>query len=234
MKFAHLLVLAFIAGSCVNAFAQKPTAAEPARGLSQDIIEKYKPIPLTTNVISGELENKNSGKYHYYSFMAGRGEIVLYISLESTPQASTNALKIDLFDNNELPLGFELVMAIPSMPYRKATKIYIASKQPVVLRITEGVNFGIGKYRIEIGGVVEFSHDRAIAKSVNSDSLVTATQTREIDPLVTATQPSNRSRNNTDYLEKCLPKRGTLIIRMKDGSKRIVDLSEAETVTIVP
>jgi hypothetical protein len=33
---------------------------------------------------------------------------------------------------------------------------------------------------------------------------------------------------------RCLPKQGTLIIRMKDGSKRVVDLSDADTFTVVP
>jgi hypothetical protein len=32
----------------------------------------------------------------------------------------------------------------------------------------------------------------------------------------------------------CLPKQGTLIIKMKDGSKKIIDLGEAETITVVP
>jgi hypothetical protein len=44
---------------------------------------------------------------------------------------------------------------------------------------------------------------------------------------------SMRQGSKTDYLE-CLPKQGTLIVKMKDGSKKIIDLSEAETVTIVP
>ena len=36
-----------------------------------------------------------------------------------------------------------------------------------------------------------------------------------------------------DYL-KIFPKKGTMIIKMKDGSKKIIDLSEAEKITVVP
>ena len=32
----------------------------------------------------------------------------------------------------------------------------------------------------------------------------------------------------------CVPKQGTLVIKMKDGSRKIIDLGETETVTIVP
>ena len=224
MKVTNLLGFALIVVYCVSAFGQtkESTAAQSPKVLSKQIVEKYKPIPLSTNLISGELQDSNSGKYHYYSFVAGRGEIILTVSLESTPRASANGFSFALYDNNEEILGYGVAMSIPSMPHQKVTRIYIPSQQPVLLRITEGANFGLGKYRIQIGGAVEFSQVNSTAESEN------------LDPLVTATQASIRSDNKADYLEKCLPKKGTLIIKMRDGSKKIIDLSEAETVTIVP
>jgi len=49
-----------------------------------------------------------------------------------------------------------------------------------------------------------------------------------------ATDDSFASRAMNRPSADCLPKRGTLIIKMKNGSKKIIDLSEAETLTFVP
>ena len=70
-----------------------------------------------------------------------------------------------------------------------------------------------GDFRLRIGGAVEFG---AKTNSFNAALAEAEAEERE-----------NKKGN-------CLPKQGTLIIKMKDGSKKIVDLSEAETVTVVP
>ncbi len=254
MKVAKVSIVAFVVMCCVNAFGQKKesTTAQYPKGLSKQIIEKYKPIPLTTSLISGELQDSNSGKYHYYTFMAGPGEITLTLSVESYPRSSSNMAIFTLFDNNEQWLGGGSTMSIPSMPHQTETEISIPSKQPVLLRITEGVNFGLGKYQIKISGAAEFSLAKSSTENENLNPLLQAKSSTENhdplldatsesigirnkhDPLLAATQESISIRNKTDNLEKCLPKQGTLIIKMKDGSKKIIDLSEAETVTVVP
>lgn len=63
MKQAKISIFAFALICCIHAFGQF-VMGQSAKGLSEQIIEKYNPIPLTTNVISGELQPRNSGKYH--------------------------------------------------------------------------------------------------------------------------------------------------------------------------
>lgn len=150
MKRIQLSITAFAALCCIHTFGQF-TMGQSTKVLSEQIIEKYKPILLNTNTISGELQSSNSGKYHYYSFVAGRGEVIITVNLEST--TDLNGLKIELFDNSELPLGFDMAMSLPSKPFQKATKIYIPSRQPVLFRITEGVNSGLGKYKTKSVGL---------------------------------------------------------------------------------
>jgi hypothetical protein len=254
MKFALVFVLVLVLIFQGTTFGQKKESAQaPAQiGLSKDMIEKYKPKPLTTNIISGELLDKNSGRYHYYSFVAGRGDITLEVSLESSSPASTNGIKFDLWDSNDQIIDFGVAMSLQRMPFRKETRIFISKRQSVLLRITEGVNIGPGRYRIQVGGAVEISPDGSTLQDENLDPLVSAKQTSQrtpvdplvtttqtstrkpVDPLVTATQESTSLNNKTNNLEKCLPRGGTLIIKMKDGSKKIIDLNEAETITVVP
>jgi hypothetical protein len=243
MNVARVSVVAFVSMCCVSVFGQTKgtTATQFPKGLSKQIIEKYKPIPLTTNVISGELQTENSGKYHYYTFIAGPGEVTLTLSVESYQGSSSNTAYFTLFDNNEQWLGGGSTMSIPNMPHQVVTKIYISSKQPVLLRITEGA-FGRGKFKLAVSGAVELSRGRPTTESENLDPLLSATResisprstTDDHDPLLTTSNEPISPRNRPDNLGRCLPKQGTLIIKMKDGSKKIIDLSEAETITIVP
>lgn len=48
------------------------------------------------------------------------------------------------------------------------------------------------------------------------------------------TQRSSNVPNVNTNSANCLPKRGTLIVKMKDGSKKMIDLSEAQAITVVP
>jgi hypothetical protein len=70
-----------------------------------------------------------------------------------------------------------------------------------------------GDFRLRIGGAVEFGQSKSTGGVTGETPTSTQSPTGNI---------------------KCLPAKGTLIVKMKDGSKKIIDLSEAETITVVP
>ena len=93
---------------------------------------------------------------------------------------------------------------------------------------------------VTIKGVLEKKGTRLIGtlKQTCTDGSVCATieivlnnQSKPIGGITGITPTDTRAPANN---LNCLPKQGTLIIKMKDGSKKIVDLSDAETVTVVP
>lgn len=86
-------------------------------------------------------------------------------------------------------------------------------------------------------GILELFCDNTLACLSIEISL--KRKSSNIKALSSSSQEAGVDLSFSDVLENkktdnCLPKRGTLIIKMKDGSKKIIDLSEAETITVVP
>jgi hypothetical protein len=186
------------------------------------------PTRLTSNEISGLIDDDSIGSPYYYSFMATRGEISIKLTVEPGKQVkygefSSNSVSFRLFNREGQMVLNNGVSASDTSNYYVA-KTQIPQRQIMVLSVTipsGGIyNKAVGgKYRIRIGGAVEFRQGEP-----------TTTGDPELDE---ALRQSGISNDKTGKPE-CLPKSGTLVIRMKGGSKKTIDLSEAETITIVP
>lgn len=169
------------------------------------------PTPLTSSVISDTLSPDKNGETYYYSFVAGPGDIIVTLTVEGIDNVVQAGFAV--FDGNEVQLAKKYATTYRGNSSQAVEKIYVKRRQRVVLSVIIQNNAGSGRYRLRIGGDVEFGQNRSSSGVTGS----TAT-----DPIAPKTHP------------ECLSKQGTLIIKMKDGSKKIIDLSEAETITGVP
>jgi hypothetical protein len=178
------------------------------------------PTPLTSNEISGIIDNSTKDDaYYYYSFRANPGEVKITLTVEPNLNEEYSGLtsaEFILVDSNSEVLA-KNVVSPPSgaQQSRAVVQVEITKRETLILgiKLPGGRNFaGIGKYQVRIEGAVEFDEKRG-------------------DPNEVLDKARGRDENRNG---DCLPKQGTLIIKMKDGSNKIVDLSEAQTITVVP
>jgi hypothetical protein len=202
--------------------------------------ERDKPTPLTSNEISGLIDSETRGKFYSYSFIANPGEVSITLTVEPGRKPKEDSLflsftgvSFSLFDRNAAEIaGKEVTTANNSGTGQAVTRVEVTRRQSMVLSVhirnwTYDTSVG-GKYRIRIDGPVDVSKDKPFGP-------------KELDALLASRDKAANSSGSTvgsilrDMDQRgCLPKQGTLIVKMKDGSKKIIDLSEAETVTIVP
>ena len=196
-------------------------------GLTQaQSTDRDNPTRLKSNEISGLIDSESRGHFYYYSFMAGPGEVSIMLTVEpGRPVESTVGLTsvgFSLYDRNAEALTSKSVSTYSAGgPGQAVARVEVTRRQSVVLgiNIPEGSIYRTvgGKYRLRINGAVDLVHDRSDTKD-DSRGLTQAD-----------VEAALRSKPG-----ECLPKQGTLIVKMKDGTKRIIDLSEALEVTIVP
>ena len=179
--------------------------------------DRDNPTRLTSNVISGIVNSEVRGNYYFYSFTANPGEVVITLTVEPAKGTikdwenyARTTVGFKLSDRNATAVAEkEVISTIASGSGQAVARIEVTRRQSMVLSVhftdSEMDKSVGGKYRIRIEGSVELGQD-------GSTSI---------------------SKDKTDS-SGCLPKQGTLIIRMKDGSKKIIDLSEAENITVVP
>jgi hypothetical protein len=177
------------------------------------------PTPLNSNEISGIIDKKMKGDAYYYSFWANPGEVKVTITVEPNLNIEASGLisvEVILVDSNSEVLAKKAVSPpLGAQQSRAVVQVQITKREPLVLGIKLPGDMslnGIGKYKVRIDGDVEFGEKRG-----------------NLNEVLYKAGERDENRNGD-----CLPKQGTLIIKMKDGSKKIVDLSEAETITVVP
>lgn len=188
--------------------------------------DRDNPTRLTSNEISGVIDSDSKGSSYYYSFMAGPGEVSITLTVEPGremhPVGSPGLKSVifTLFDRNaETLTSKEAATYDGGEPKQVVARVEVNRRQLVLLgiKIPGGAAFdGVGKYRVRISGTVDFPTGGNNPGAVRGSDFDT--------PIRLA----------TDKKGDCLPKQGTLIVKMKDGTKKIIDLSEAEEVTIVP
>jgi hypothetical protein len=138
---------------------------------------------------------------------------VITFSLKGPGSLTTSQYSVAVLDENSKELGSKFVTAGGGNSEQQVLRVNVPRKQVVLfrLRMSAMIGGGIATYRVRIGGAVSINQQNESMDSTPSDIF-------------------GAEKKNGD----CLPKQGTLIIRMKDGSKKIIDLSEAETVTVIP
>ena|ERR1700730_7993296 len=163
------------------------------------------PTPLNSNELSGELEGR--GGESFYSFTAGPGELTITVDVKSSE--GTLAMPFELISANgaEVLLCCEYAQADATGETGHAVKsVRLRRRQTIILHLTEN-KYGTGTFRVRLSGPVAFSE--ASAGSVSGDRI--------------------------DKVDRMgMPTSGTLLIRMKDGSTKEIDLSLVQNVSVKP
>ena len=169
------------------------------------------PTPITSNIVSGSLDRGDKGRAYYYSVVAGPGEVNFTLSIGNSDDVYQAGLNV--LDENEVVLASFYATSSAYTSGQQNRIVTLKRRQRIILQ------FGLtpysasgGAFRLRIGGAIELGQNKSTGER-------------------TGDTPTSQS--PTDNI-KCLPKKGTLIVKMKDSSKKIIDLSEAETVTVVP
>lgn len=189
--------------------------------------DRDNPTRLTSNTISGLVDSDSRGNHYYYSFMANPGEVVITLTVDPGKAANSSdefygvytGASFSLFDRNAAELvGKTVITSSKGLESKQAVaRVEITRRQLVTLSIyieNRYMHTSVGgKWRIRIEGEAEFRQGGIDLSDFN---------------------PNNSASKDKTNSSNCFPKQGTLIIKMKDGSKKIIDLSEAEDITVVP
>jgi hypothetical protein len=177
--------------------------------------DRDNPTRLTSNKISSSVYVDSSKDTFYYSFEAGPGEVIATLNVDPE-RRGTNQVEVEfLLSDTEKSIA-TLGVWTWLKAQQQVRRFTLSRRQTVIMKIWFGANDNEGKYQVILDGAVKIGQDDASSKPT----------TVKDDPTDTL--------KLTSHIPGCLPKQGTLIIKMKDGSKKIIDLSEAETITLVP
>ncbi|MDT5269616.1 MAG: hypothetical protein QOH49_1802 [Acidobacteriota bacterium] len=169
------------------------------------------PTPLSSNELTGRLDG--NGGETFYSFVAGPGELTITVDVKSTD--GTFAMPFELLNANgaDSLLCCEFAQAgAPGETGRSVKSIRIKSRQTVILHLTE-YKYGAGTYRVRFDGPTSFGGGAA---------------PRGVFP--SSRRPGTSAGGN----RMNLPVSGTLLIRMRDGSTKEIDLSLVREASVQP
>jgi hypothetical protein len=200
--------------------------------------DRENPTHLASTEISGVIGD-NLGESYYYTFVAGPGDVTLTLTLEGTGWARNRVnfmgVGFELFNEEDQRIRSGGVRAYTPNA-RAVERIKFSRRQRVLLHVKISERSDSAKYWLRLSGPVDIGQDVPIG----SGGITGIGDTNGVQDSINLglSLPGGGSLplsgRAAEAKESCLPKQGTLIVKMKDGSKKIIDLSEAETITIVP
>lgn len=164
------------------------------------------PTPITSSELRGVL-NSDGGEF-FYSFTAGPGDLA--ITVEVTSSGGTLAMPFELLAANgaDSILCCEFAQAGTTGETGRVVKtVKIRSRRTVILHLTEN-QYGEGTFLVRFSGAVAFA-DRS-AGSVQGNR-------------IGYSGPGSRMG---------MPTNGTLLITMRDGSTKEIDLSLVQELSV--
>jgi hypothetical protein len=178
--------------------------------------ERLNPTKLTSKDISGVIGD-NIGDIYYYSFEAGPGELTITLTVDPVKKLfNTCSVSFEVFNEDARSIGSGFVVASNGETGQRVEHINFSRRQKVTLKIKlpdtlSGLSGpSSGKYFLRLDGATHFGVSQGVSlPDVESDK-------QDLDT------------------PECLPKKGILRVKMKDGSIRRIDLSEAAEITIQP
>lgn len=184
-------------------------AVNPAFAQSTD---RDNPIPLRSNEITGNLDEPN--EEHFYSFVAGPGELTITLDVKATPENQA-VLNFELLERNAATsiICCEFAQGNGGGTGRDVKSVKLTKRQTVILHTTNGP-IGGGTFRIRLSGA-----------AVSGGS----TQTIGNDEKIENDRSINRTGNQIS-----VPAKGTLRIKMKNGSTKEIDLSLVREISVQP
>ena len=218
---------------------------------AQSSTDQSAPTAFATNEITAKGPSKETN--YYYSFTGGPGEVTVSLNIKAK-QYSTFA-RLEVLDAEFNTLATHNMNATTgSGPVQVTKKIELGEKQTVLLKLTLDGN--LAEYKVKIGGAVELgsssspSTDSSSTPSTDSssstpDTSSTSGSEAQPDPgsqtTGDATSPpvAKEKKFSIDFKSKLgqlmeIPKSGTLIIQMKDGTTQEIPMKNVKSVTVKP
>ncbi|MEP6923274.1 MAG: hypothetical protein ABI954_02310 [Pyrinomonadaceae bacterium] len=198
-------ILLFVAGLVLFATVN-PTFAQSS--------DRDHPTPLTSNEIRGNVESNKDE--HFYSFTAGPGELTITADIAGNKDSGTLSLAFELLDKNAANalLCCEGVQGDFGGTGREVKSVKLTKRQTVILHTTSNEANGSGTFRFRLSGA-----------SLSGGSAQTGGNGETVE--------NNRSVNRNGN-QITVPAKGTLLIRMKDGSTKEIDLSLVREISVQP
>jgi hypothetical protein len=173
---------------------------------------------------AGEFTGKGPSREtnYYFNFTGGPGEAVINLEIKAK-QYSTFA-RLEVLDAGLTTLATHNMNAATSTGAAQAQKkITLGEKQTVLLKLTLDAN--LAEYKITLAGAIE------IASGSNEN--VQNKKTAATDGGESKISKAGFGKYKPGKLAD-LPKNGTLVVEMKDGSKQVINLKNVESVTFNP
>ena len=175
---------------------------------------------------------------YFFSFTGGPGEVSVQLEIKAK-QYSTFA-RLEILDSGLSTLAtHNMNAATTSGAQHVLKKINLDEKQTVLLKVTLDGN--LANYKIALGGAVETTAstptDTPPADTGGGTSTSTESTPTEASPGPTASTGGNKFFNVDFGKFKLgqfinLPKTGTLVIQMKDGTTQEIDMASIKSVTV--
>lgn len=170
------------------------------------------PTALASSELKGSLGDED--KEEYYSFTAGPGKVTVTVDIKATEGVASMTLNFSTAKSADL-----LVMPVAS---HKGNKREVASfnlnrQQIIVMKLASTGSYN-GSYAIRLGGAIELKSDTVAGQPPSASPPV-------------ASSPQN---STGVFSESCLPKSGTLIFSMPDGTTKEINLYGVQKVIHKP
>lgn len=152
--------------------SNKSNTTKPQKVLTQQIVDKYNPTKITSNIISGELLKGESDKYFY--FIAVPGELTVTLIAKAGAKSYLNMVTATFLDPNESLYGYEKILSFGRASAnfggtnQNIQKISFSEKMLVLLHIKSS-NLETGSYKVELDGAVESSVSKSEQQTSNAN-----------------------------------------------------------------
>jgi hypothetical protein len=188
--------------------------------------DKDNPTRLTSNEISQPIYADNRNETIYYSFEAGPGEVTITLNLKTArnKEGGKNEVQTVLF-NETGKILVSIYASATKMPdpyqteagnKQQVASFALSRRQKVTMSILfTNANTPGGNYQLLLGGAVNVSQD---APAKRERVRVPAVLPARTDDYTEALYSDLSSE-----LQERLPKKGTLNLKMKDGSIKRID-----------
>lgn len=184
------------------------------------------PTLIISNKASAFFDGKDDNSGFYYSYQANSGELKITLSLEAGKN-SINQISFDVYDENARKLATKNITAGLGKKEKEIIRINIEKKQTILFRIFVEHANGEAQYQLQL-------EETSVSQN---NSSTTGNSDNKVIQCGFCTLGNPKLGGGTEFttldlskqIQELLPKKGTLLIKTKDGGTVVINLNEVET-----
>lgn len=179
-----------------------------------------KPTVLTETEFTAKGPSKETN--YYFSFTAGPGEFSVTLQIKATDFSTFARLEVLTTGLNALAMH-NMNATTGTGPQEVTKKIVLKKQQTIILKTT--LDHNLNEYKITLGGAVKVNAPSEDNSSDASQGNVSGQMQQQ--------SSSAQSAGIINYGQVMnVPKSGTMIIKMNDGTTQKIDLKKVKSVTV--